>query len=104
MPDYPIGRERGIGCTQCEDEFRQHAVLNRLVCHVIGPLELDAYRKVVTALAAPVVRGARMPGPAVEGNILNLCAVAANQQVRRDFEAGDFPKIGMDLGRQRIRK
>ncbi len=85
---------------QCIEHRCKRFILQRCVRNVVRAFQFDADRKIIAAFAPAPVRLSGMPGPPVERHELHERAVAADEQVRRDFHPVDFAKIRM---RQRIK-
>jgi len=76
----------------------KHVILRGRKRPGVAPLQFDADRKIVAALAAAPARHARMPGAPTTFDELDQLAVAPDQEMGRDTQACDRPEIRMGIG------
>ena len=82
----------------------EHRVLRIGVGHRVGALQLDAYRKVVAALAAVPGRLSGMPCAERAGDELQQRAVAPDQEVRGDAHPRERVEARVRIGVEAVRK
>ena len=81
----------------------QRAILRRLVRSLIGALQLDADREIVAALAALIVRRARMPRAQMERHVLHETRRrGGSADVTRPSSPTIVAKYGCTSARQRV--
>src|SRR3569623_172558 len=90
-----VGADGRIMLLQRTGDGCEHGILAVAVGLVIAAFELDADGKVIAALTSGNTGWARMPGAAIERNILHHLAVATNQHMRGDTQRGDSLEIGV---------
>lgn len=91
-------REQAFECR------RELPVLFMSVRNRFRSFEFDADRKIVAAIAPLVPGNAGMPGAFVERHVLHDFAAAPDQQMRRNLESMNVPKISVVIGAERIAK
>ena len=63
--------QRRIGCLQSAHKAGEYLVLHGFIGAVIDTLKLNAYREIVTALAATIQGFTSVPGPLVKRYVLS---------------------------------
>ena len=100
MPDDAFAGERRVGPEQLANEHCERIVLRVRVRSFIRALELDTDGEVIALGPAFVLRLAGVPGPRIEGNVLDELSVTTDEHVGRHPQSRDGLEVRMRSGRQ----
>jgi len=93
-----------VGFAQRLGQTPQHPVLLLLERRIVAAFEFDSDREIVAALTRAPLRLPCMPGALETWDILDEFAIAADQKMRGNLQAGYFPEIGVSARVETVRE